>query len=1053
MYHYHTYGKQENRLCCESDFYNLYPSFDIEFYKQYYYHLSYMNDVELLNDYEKYGKNERRLINKSEINYEILNNSNLDKKVQFRFVCEKNIDYIRNLYLPDFCEKSSFESVLIEYRCFPHLEFLIRNTIIKLGDKWCHTIICGNLNYDFMRNMCSTISNKIKIIKTNYDNLFPSDYSRFLSSLDFWNLLEGEKILIYQEDSIIFKTNVDDFLKWDYIGAPWLEHQDDTNGGVGNGGISLRTKSVMMQVINTIGIDDVKMNKSTLNYMRNTNSTCPPEDVYFCKIMEDYSIGLLADRKSASDFSTESILNRNSFAGHNFWISDANWMERIFENNVIQFKKTFVTYFLEHRGGWKTILENLISKENYNNESHFNFFDMMETKFLWNKDYSINYKWCGIIHSTSIESHYLKNISIYDILTNENFMKSLHFCKFIITLSSYISSLVKNFFLKLNINVPVYTLKHPVVENNIIYFDYLKYLNNNNKKVIQIGQQLRKVSSIYLLDLNNFEKIWLSGTTNLDKCNELLNKEIEYLNIDSKNFKGTIKTYYTNTFEEYDELLSENIVFIDLFDAAANNTILECIIRNTPIIVNKLESIVEYLGEDYPLYFENLSNVPELLTNEKILSAHVYLSKINKDDLSIDNFSKKIINLAYNNFTYIKDSQYINKIICQNKNINEQDLYNIIINNLKVVCIYSPYEFTTGGGEKYLCDIITEFINNNYLIIFFNFTNNNLLLNTLKKYINIDNKLDRIIHASDIFLTKDFINRIYEKVEYFIYMFNFSIPGFKGFAKHNIFHCQFPFDIDNNIDWNKDDYINWNKNKKEEVLNSYQKIIVNSEFTFNHINDMYKFYNINYKYNISILYPCCIENKLFNFNPENKVKDTFVMVGRIFEHNPNANNKRFDIAINIFNELNDYDYKLILIGSVKNKLYYNKLQNMIGNNNKIKIYSDIDDVQKNNFLKESKYYIQLTGMEDTSVKCQEHFGISLIEALNYSCIPICYNGGYAPYIINNNINGLLINNRQELKCTLKNIMNNDLNIVNYNFDLDKYNKQSYVSNLNKIFEF
>ena len=64
------------------------------------------------------------------------------------------------------------------------------------------------LNYDFMRNMCSTISNKIKIIKTNYDNLFPSDYSRFLSSVDFWNLLEGEKILIYQEDSIIFKTNV-----------------------------------------------------------------------------------------------------------------------------------------------------------------------------------------------------------------------------------------------------------------------------------------------------------------------------------------------------------------------------------------------------------------------------------------------------------------------------------------------------------------------------------------------------------------------------------------------------------------------------------------------------------------------------------------------------------------------------------------------------------------------------------------------------------------------------------------------------------------------------
>jgi hypothetical protein len=585
-----------------------------------------------------------RIICKRPIKNKSLDCSSLDNKVRFRKICQNNIDYIRKLYLPDFCEKSSFESVLIEYRCFPHLEFLIRNTIIKLGDKWCHSIVCGNLNYEFMKNMCSSISNKIRIIKTNYDNLFPSDYSRFLSSVDFWNLLQGEKILIYQEDSIIFKTNVDDFLKWDYIGAPWPEHQDDTKSGVGNGGISLRTKSVMLKVINTIGIDHVKMNESTLNYMRNTNSTCSPEDVYFCKTMEDFSIGLLADRKSASDFSTESILNRNSFAGHNFWICDPNWIERIFENNVIQFKPNYEMSFLEHRGGWKSVLNDLIDNKLYDNHSKYDFFDILEAKFLWRTDYACKNKWCGIIHCTPNAPHYLDTTNITKMFENIHFIQSLKYCFCLFTLSNYITKWVKDMFIKLNINIPVYTLKHPVVSENIVLFNIENYNKNKNKKLIQIGQQLRKVTSIYLMKALNYEKLWLTGTKDMLRCNEMLENECKYLNIDKNKLNTSIRMYYTKTFEEYDKLLSENIVFIDLFDAAANNTVLECIIRNTPIIVNKLEPIVEYLGEDYPLYFKDLNDVPQLLVNEKILEAHLYLKELDKSQLSIDYFTKKLMN-------------------------------------------------------------------------------------------------------------------------------------------------------------------------------------------------------------------------------------------------------------------------------------------------------------------------------------------------------------------------------------------------------------------------
>ena len=42
----------------------------------------------------------------------------------------------------------------------------------------------------------------------------------------------------------------------------------------------------------------------------------------------------------------------------------------------------------------------------------------------------------------------------------------------------------------------------------------------------------------------------------------------------------------------YDCLLSENVVTIELFDASANNVIVECIARNTPIVVNRHPAVV-----------------------------------------------------------------------------------------------------------------------------------------------------------------------------------------------------------------------------------------------------------------------------------------------------------------------------------------------------------------------------------------------------------------------------------------------------------------------------
>lgn len=126
-----------------------------------------------------------------------------------------------------------------------------------------------------------------------------------------------------------------------------------------------------------------------------------------------------------------------------------------------------------------------------------------------------------------------------------------------------------------------------------------------------------------------------------------------------KHFHGHVK-YMCNSVDfidkldnnEYDRLLTENIVFINLVDASAVNTIIECIVRNTPIIVNNHPAVVELLGQNYPLYYTNSQNyfemnkqVYDLLSNtNNIKKAYQYLTNLEKHRFNINNFKTQFVN-------------------------------------------------------------------------------------------------------------------------------------------------------------------------------------------------------------------------------------------------------------------------------------------------------------------------------------------------------------------------------------------------------------------------
>ena len=93
---------------------------------------------------------------------------------------------------------------------------------------------------------------------------------------------------------------------------------------------------------------------------------------------------------------------------------------------------------------------------------------------------------------------------------------------------------------------------------------------------------------------------------------------------------------------EYETLLLASVVFMHLKAAAGSTTLVECIARTTPVLVNRLRATEEYLGRDYPLFYNELSEAPRLLTTERVRAAHAYLAAMDRSWLDPGVFREQV---------------------------------------------------------------------------------------------------------------------------------------------------------------------------------------------------------------------------------------------------------------------------------------------------------------------------------------------------------------------------------------------------------------------------
>jgi len=157
-------------------------------------------------------------------------------------------------------------------------------------------------------------------------------------------------------------------------------------------------------------------------------------------------------------------------------------------------------------------------------------------------------------------------------------------------------------------------------------------------------------------------------------------------------------------------------------------------------------------------------------------------------------------------------------------------------------------------------------------------------------------------------------------------------------------------------------------------------------------------------------------------------KNLFLSVGRFAKRESFLNWKNQLALINFFHSLPETilkNHRLIMAGGVGDEDYYLKCCKGVLAGAAAQRIEILPNVERQELLSkyiESKYYLSFCGYEGDSLANNEHFGISLVEAMAAGCICCAYNAGGHTEIIDHEQDGFLWNNTSELADILSEII-------------------------------
>jgi hypothetical protein len=215
--------------------------------------------------------------------------------------------------------------VIVETREHPLLHLVCRNFMALLKSKgWGLIVFHGTENEKYLREGLRDWK-KVMLFQLGIPQLgIPqhgfNGYSDLLRGEKFWRSLQStgcRHALIFQTDCILRKDNVDEYLPYDYVGAPWSTQPNRKFLNIceiGNGGLSLRNVNTMIEIIQKYSDDPSFPDKLIPGYA---------EDIWFSYWLKTKGYKLPSLEK-AKEFAVETVWSPDPIGVHRPYVNEFN---------------------------------------------------------------------------------------------------------------------------------------------------------------------------------------------------------------------------------------------------------------------------------------------------------------------------------------------------------------------------------------------------------------------------------------------------------------------------------------------------------------------------------------------------------------------------------------------------------------------------------------------------------------------------------------------------------------------------------------------------------